>query len=123
VTVESTSRAGPSCWARWPAAELTRATQQRRGGEGASARWCLSATRGVSCPTVELTRVTQRRGGREGALAWQCLSATRGVRWSAVASGSPKAPWIRGGHEERFKLKSCQPEGTSHREGVEMVAT
>jgi hypothetical protein len=41
---------------------------------------------------------------------------------SAVAPGSPKAPWKRGRHDERFKLKSCQPDCTSHREGAEMVA-
>jgi hypothetical protein len=35
-------------------------------------------------------------------------------RRTAVALGSPKASWIRGRHEERCKLKSCQPEGTSH---------
>jgi hypothetical protein len=89
VTVESTSWVGPHRRAMWSAVELTGVTRRRGGGEGASARWCLSAT--------------------------------HGVRWSAVAPGSPKAPWTRGGHEGRFKLKSCQSEGTSHQEGVEMA--
>jgi hypothetical protein len=89
VTVESTSWVGPHRRARWSAVELTGVTRRRGGGEGASARWCLSATHGV-----------QR---------------------SAVAPRSPKAPWTRGGHEGRFKLKSCQSEGTSHQEGAEMA--
>jgi hypothetical protein len=66
---------------------------------------------------VELTRVTRWRGGGEGASARRCLLATSSVRWLSVAPRSPKAPWTRGRHEERFKLKSCRSEGTSHWEG------
>jgi hypothetical protein len=47
VTVERNSETGPPCRARWPMTELTGAMRRRGGGEGASARWCLSATSGA----------------------------------------------------------------------------
>jgi hypothetical protein len=112
-------RPGAVTRAQWPKRPdgPSQPTRMRWGAVTMESTSGAGPPRWVRWPAAELTGVTRRLGSREEALAQWFLSAMCSVRRLAMALGSPKAPWTRGGHEVRFKLRSCWSKGTSHQEG------